>query len=264
MNLKTSKRSLGLNRKYNFNQQFFENIDNEHKAYWLGFIVADGNVSVRKCGSTLSITSIDYDHLEKFKDTINHVGPIRAHGEKNCYRFEVHSIKIVSDLIKLGVVPRKSRCTVVPHLSNDLVNHFIRGVFDGDGTIGFYGDSWRLSIVSGNPQFIIDLKKIITRNDIKGGYISHQKSVDNLTFGGSCLPYKFANFIYKDANIYLDRKYEKYLELCGYIENPINKLNIKIFKPCNIKRCCKVQYAKGLCRYHYDQKRYYGENFEWN
>lgn len=253
--MKLNKRHLGLNRKYYFNQKCFEIIDNEYKAYWLGMLAADGHVRVRKTGNSFCLTSIDKEHLEKYKGFLNHSGEIKLH-HGNCYRFEVCSNKVVNDLITLGIVPRKSFCTSIPNISSVFIRDFIRGVFDGDGTIGFYGNSWRLSITSATKFFIYNIKSIINEFGIFGGSIYHRDNVYTLSFGGNQVAYSFGQFLYNNSNIYLNRKYKKYIELCDYIDNPLMMDIIKKFKYCTASGCNKVLYAKDLCRRHYDRKRH--------
>ena len=247
------------NRKYRFDQDYFGSVDSEEKAYWLGFIMADGHVRVRKGSKSLVLTSIDFEHLEKFKKAIKHGGDIKPHSN-NTYRFEACSGLVVKDLITLGVVPRKSFCTSVSPIDKKLIRHFIRGVVDGDGGIGYYGDSWRISISPATQSFINDLKTIINKDfGIDGGGIDKRGKTFVLTFGGNAQAYNLGNILYGDSSIYLDRKYKRYMKLCKYINNPIKDMIIKIFKYCSMPNCGKILYAKDLCRFHYDQKRYYGE-----
>jgi len=246
------------NRKYNFNQEYFSCIDSEKKSYWLGFIMADGHVSVRKTGNTLALTSIDYDHLGKFKKDIDHAGSIRPHNRKNCYRFEAHSNCMVEDLIKLGIVPRKSFCASFPPIDKKLANHFIRGVVDGDGGIGFYGNSWRISMSSATKSFIDKLKNIINVDfGVTGGSIDRNEKTFTLSFGGNVQAYNLGNILYRSSSVYLDRKYKKFMEMCRYINNPTKCMIIKVFRYCSVPNCGRILYAKDMCRFHYDQNRYY-------
>lgn len=256
--MELSKRCLGLNRKYDFDQNCFELIDTETKAYWLGFLMADGHVRVRRTGNSFCLTSVDLGHLEKYKLFLNHPGDIKPHHD-NCYRFEVYSNKVVNDLLNLGIVPNKSFRASVPNIKDVLLKDFIRGVFDGDGTIGYCGDTWRASVVSATKSFIYDLKSIINRFSVGVSDIDQCGSVYKLSFGGSGLAYAFGKFIYDNATIYLDRKYNKYLELCDYINPKTTELVVRKLKPCSMYGCKKSIYAKNLCRYHYDRSRYLRE-----
>lgn len=257
--MELNKKHMGLNRKYYFNTSCFKVIDTEEKAYWLGYLMADGHVRCRKGGNSFCLTSIDYDHLEKFKSFLEHPSDIKLHNN-NCYRFEVYSNEVTTDLIKLGIVPRKSFCASIPNIETPLLRHFIRGVFDGDGNIGFYGDCWRMSVVSATKSFIYELKTIINDFGVKANSIQKKDSVYAIVCGGNNIAHSFGKFLYENSTIYLERKYAKFLDMCAYIENPVVLDIINIFKPCSIGGCNKILYAKDLCRYHYDQKRYYERN----
>lgn len=123
--------------KYHFNEDVFEKIDNEDKAYWLGFIYADGCVMKKKGGSDiLSITLKidDYVQLYNFCDFLN-LNNKKVALYRDVCRLEVSSNKIVKDLINHGVLYRKTFQLNFPNIDNLLIKHFIRGYFDGDGSI---------------------------------------------------------------------------------------------------------------------------------
>ncbi|MTK11827.1 MAG: hypothetical protein F8N39_06990, partial [Clostridiaceae bacterium] len=137
-------------RKYTHNENFFEGINNELNAYWLGFIYADGFIESKRknCGQKFGITlnSIDEEHLYKFKSHIAATNPIKhylASGYNpngNFSKILITSQKTVEDLKRLGVKENKTLNLTFPDdkkVSNCLIRHFIRGYFDGDGTIYF-------------------------------------------------------------------------------------------------------------------------------
>lgn len=153
-NLSLTMRSNAVNSlKYHCNESFFENIDTEEKAYWLGFIYADGYITSkrkqcnRKLGISLSIK--DINHLEKFNNSIDGDAPIHTYEQKsgysvgNCYcRVVYQSKKLTDDLIRQGVVENKTNILSAPNLhSDDLVLAFVRGYFDGDGSVWMQGKS---------------------------------------------------------------------------------------------------------------------------
>lgn len=136
------------NRKHYCDFTFFEDINSEEKAYWLGYIAADGNVYSSKqrknysAGSTLKIVSKDKEHLQKFKYSIQSDAEIeriinfKGYSNGNAvYRIQIYSNKICEDLIKLGIVPNKSLILKPPKIKKEFYKDFIRGYFDGDGSI---------------------------------------------------------------------------------------------------------------------------------
>lgn len=114
---------------------FFEKIDSEEKAYFLGLLMADGSVSSIRNTITISLKKEDLHIIETFRSILKNNNIITK--TKNNYRLVVYSKKMVNDLIKLGCVDRKTYTnSQFPLISIDMINHFIRGYFDGDGHIG--------------------------------------------------------------------------------------------------------------------------------
>lgn len=125
------------------NDSFFKRIDTEEKAYWLGFIVADGCVQSKRFGSSNNCVSIslakkDEAHLTKFLTSICSNTPITQTVENshNIVKVGIYSLEMVEDLIALGVTVRKSATATVPDIPPELLPHFYRGLFDGDGGVG--------------------------------------------------------------------------------------------------------------------------------
>jgi DNA-binding transcriptional regulator WhiA len=212
---------------YTCNHNFFESINTEKKAYWLGFIYADGYIltddyyKTGKLGIALGIT--DKEHLEEFKKDINSNHPIKVYTNKTKFsnkttycRIVVTSKKLVDDLIKCGVLPSKTEKLVFPDSSivnENLINHFIRGYMDGDGSIIEPKNKKYQLTFCGTKEFIsgiqdklgIDLK--IRKR--------HDNDVNNWTLAitGNYQVEKLLDYIYKDSTIYLKRKYERYINL---------------------------------------------------
>lgn len=130
-------------RKYTHQYDFFENIDTEEKAYWLGFMFADGYIvdysnkyGEDKFGITLH--SKDKETLEQFKKSIQSTNPITdvSSNGRQLHRILMSSQKTVDDLISHGCFKQKSLILKPPTgIPKELIHHFIRGFFDGDGSI---------------------------------------------------------------------------------------------------------------------------------
>jgi hypothetical protein len=137
---------MGAPRKYTLNENYFESVDNETKAYWLGFIYADGFITKRKPGhgqNVLGITLAEKDHVERFCESIGTNKPvktykkIRGYSEESVeHKIALISNKLVSDIEKLGVVENKTfLLESIPKIPEEYVRDFIRGYFDGDGSV---------------------------------------------------------------------------------------------------------------------------------
>lgn len=218
-------------RRYHCNDSFFDTIDTEEKAYWLGFIYADGYITSNSLGITLS--SRDKSHLEKLSISLSSDYPINTYeysGYGNTYgsRLLIKSDLIVSDLIRHGVFYKKSLILMPPNLTDiALVMHFIRGYMDGDGSISIsktkYGDSFRLRFegtleVLTWLQFIFNTKcKLQKRKkDDKNSY--------SLDYGGNLSVLSKLNLIYNNATVFLDRKYARYKMLQSFYPE-MDKMN---------------------------------------
>jgi hypothetical protein len=214
-------------RKLKYNERYFKNIDTEDKAYWLGFIVADGCVveTIKERAKNPSYSLIiqlsikDKDHLEKFKQSINYNGEIKITNvfTQGAYRdyatIRICNKKLCDDLAKWGVVPNKTFNTIFPYnIPPNLYRHFIRGYWDGDGHL-----CTSVSQVGciGSKKFINSLQCVCRRfnKDLTKVKLYPNKSMYDYKKGGTNQAKLLANFIYKDATIYLDRKYKLYQDL---------------------------------------------------
>ena len=148
---KAMTRPVDGHRKYTCNDDFFVNIDTEQKAYWLGFITADGCVMGNKM--QINLAASDVAHLEKLRLHMGATNPVtlgttKASGKVyNRASFVVTSETLVNGLRLHGVSERKSLNSSPASIPARLVRHYWRGVVDGDGSIPQSGDSPRISLV---------------------------------------------------------------------------------------------------------------------
>ena len=122
--------------KYTYNENYFETIDTEDKAYWLGFIAADGSIVNNGTALEIGLSAKDKNHLIKFINNIN--GDINMLKERTntagngktykTVRVNVCSKKMCNDLFNLGIVPNKSLTLQFPkNIPNSLIKHYLRG-----------------------------------------------------------------------------------------------------------------------------------------
>jgi hypothetical protein len=141
VSIRSRLQKIGVNtsnfRKYTLREDAFSGITRE-AAYWLGFLMADGNVSSSSSAITLSLQTSDLGHLEKWKQFLSYEGPIlwnKNRNETTYPRVIVTSRQLVTDLARYGVVPRKS---LIAEIRKDYLVYsadFWRGAIDGDGSI---------------------------------------------------------------------------------------------------------------------------------
>lgn len=202
--------------KYFCNNSFFENINCEIKAYWLGFIYADGYNSGYEL--VIRLSSIDEEHLKIFRDHIESNNNIITKFEKN-KNFKnggkyVSSIRIArknicNNLTAIGCIKAKSLIIRFPRLEKHLIRHFLRGYFDGDGCITHDRRGFgRAIFYSGSLLFIDDIEKILLKQKI---YFNRGKKDKRfLTINRMDDLLKLYYFLYKDSTVKLDRKYKKF------------------------------------------------------
>lgn len=207
--------SRGRGLKASCNEDYFKNIDTEEKAYWLGFIMADGNVSNFSGGYYLkfSLQKNDVDAIKAFKNAIEFTGTI-IHNRNNI-GISIGSKSIYNDLNRYGIIERKSGKEIIPFglIPDELIRHFIRGYFDGDGCVseaGYVGiccgiDFANMFVNNINPNFRI---KNFDTTDV----------VVNLCCTRKIYCKEFYKYCYKDSNIYLQRKFSRFVENYGFIK----------------------------------------------
>lgn len=206
-------------RKYNVDDTFFDNIDTEEKAYWLGFFLADASVSDNENRITIGLSIRDYDHLHRLKKSLNMTYPIREFISSNGYEsceISFNSKNIKEKLISYNVIPNKKKYGKHPLLllNNDLIKHYIRGFFDGDGsvseTIRKENGNKRYAIeIASCQEMLIFIKNFLKNNNIEVSDIKKHMSIYEIKTSNNLEIIKFFNLIYKNANIYLPRKYER-------------------------------------------------------
>lgn len=150
-------------RSITLNECFFDVVNTELSAYWLGFIYADGCVTFKSRSNRLSFTlSVkDIDHLKSFAEDVGsgrsriYTYQTRNDFERKIERraknynsklvidackFEVYSKRLISSLVLHGAVPQKTFKLCFPEsIGFDVVRHFVRGYFDGDGYVSVSG-----------------------------------------------------------------------------------------------------------------------------
>lgn len=202
-------------RKYKINDTFFENIDSEEKAYFLGILYADGNVSKR--GSQIKISLKDEDLVRQLSKIIYNFEKIYkedrvVEGRKyTYYSLSIYSQKIKNDLSKLGCVPAKTFSIRLPSFikESDLCPHFIRGYFDGDGCISIDCEERTKIDITSNHEFVKDLISFFKEKLNIDCYFGTRKNSACLQFSAQQDVDKFVDYIYNDASIFLQRKKDK-------------------------------------------------------
>ncbi len=208
--------------RYHHNPAAFEDIDTESSAYWLGFLAADGNWQRRGDGQAqlfVSLHTKDREHVLKLRAFLQSNHPIHEihfhNPPRSQARLVIRSDKLCADLERYGVTQRKSATLRFPELRDGLVRHYIRGYVDGDG--GVYvridktGPRYSFSVTS-NRQFLDQIQGFLMqacelrRTKIDGSSMSNPL-YGKLVYGGRQQVTRIACYLYRDATVYLDRKF---------------------------------------------------------
>lgn len=214
-----------LNVRYNLDETFFDVIDTEEKAYVLGFIMADGCISKSSHKLVINLKSTDDVLLEDIKTVMKYDGPLRYYdGHTSVHKGkEIRSSRgvtlcivrkrIAEGLKKHGVTPAKSLTLGFPSpsiMETNLWRHFIRGYFDGDGTVHVGGESCCLRwSICGTLNFCVGLGEVFSQNDIRHNKIASANKYNGLHtihVGGHYNLKRLWTFLYAGSTIWLERK----------------------------------------------------------
>lgn len=229
-------------KKHTFNEHYFDQIDNEHQAYWLGFIWADGYMAIRnRNGHTsyefkLSLKEDDYQHLEKFNKDLNGNYNIKFYKQKTGFgeysecRLLITNQHFGKTLVeKYGLVPHRSDCSkLLMNIPEHLMKHFIRGLLEADGYFckysiverDYYINKYRVSL-GANEAMLRTIENHLMNNHIintsERKLVQRHEGQDGeyrtLEITGKAQCISLLDYIYDGATIYLERKYKKYLNI---------------------------------------------------
>lgn len=225
---------MGLKKyPYTCNYHYFDNIDTEEKAYWLGFLTADGWINKSE-KTNAGVTGIelqygDIEHLRKFNKSIRgnyqitdrwracSISTKDPNKKHHTCVIRIFSLTMYKTLCNLGFCDNKTYDFCIPEIRKDLVRHYIRGYFDGDGCFTFTNKTFHINFVTASKMLNDDVAKILefeNFNFIKNSYINDFNTIMyKLDVYRIKDKIKFLDWIYQDCNIYLDRKYKKYLKV---------------------------------------------------
>lgn len=234
------KRSTGPHTKINIDEAFFASIDTPEKAYWLGFIAADGYVKRHSGGGLvlqIKLSRKDESHLNLFKTQILSEHRItRGFSTSNItgrtYQWSSLRIvrkSIVTDIWRHGVTANKSADLRLPGLPEPLLVHFIRGYFDGDGCWYKHRHQLSFNIRSSSEAFALDLQEVlISQCEASRTTIGLYNGAFILGYEGNKQCRRIFDYLYKeDQGPKLDRKYQFALKHL----DPSNKSGLSMNDP---------------------------------
>jgi len=205
-------------RSNKVDETYFEKINTPAKAYFLGLLAADGCVSLKRNAIKLSLKNEDAYILEYFREEINASNRVLVHGSHS--RIEFSSLKMKSDLAKLGIVPQKTYALTWPKLQNKFYSHYIRGFIDGDGCWYIRKrkeciDTVGVSVGCVSFNFLNEMQTQLTHScgvrPFTPRKIKIQSGIDfySIRYPGNNLSKKIAKYVYPKnmGKFYMTRKY---------------------------------------------------------
>lgn len=231
-------------RKYHANEHYFDEIDTEDKAYFLGLLLTDGCLTRpyysnnhRQNSIILSLQDTDKAILEKFREYTDNTRPLRFTDQKhkkstyhNGYEFRIISEHMHRRLCEIGITPEKSLKTFYPTcIPLELDRAFIRGMIDGDGCI-CKKKTFKVSLVGTETLLKTVKEKIYEHTEINCNIENCNKNQNpitkELTIKGKLKCKFFLDWLYDGATLFLDRKYniykDKYCDNFTYYGSPLS------------------------------------------
>lgn len=217
-------------RKYMINEKYFDVIDTPNKAYILGLLYADGYNNPDKSTVCLSLRYDDKYILERINEEIGSNKPLKyikcddhfasnGYISKDMYKIEVYSSHMCKVLLERGMIKGKSLLLKYPlFITENLHNHFIRGYFDGDGSVYTYENKrkYKQPIITftSTADFCESVLAILREKTGIGGGIYDASCHNNITkvlsICGKNQCIAVLDWLYKDADLFLPRKYDRY------------------------------------------------------
>ena len=198
-----------------YNIHFFDEY-NINSCYWAGFIAADGYVRFDRANVSIHLSANDSSHLKKLEILTSYVGKTRVHDNDCCLSFAGEWFpKALAD--NFDIYPRKTfNVTISNKIPKDMIPHFLRGYFDGDGCVTNAGEYLKISFTSGSTTLLKQISEFFYDNDIRvRNEFGMPKVFNNCFIAYNCKnAQQVLDLLYLDSTelTRLDRKYQLYLQ----------------------------------------------------
>ena len=184
----------------------FLDLQDDETLYWLGYLIADGNVSSNRNRINIA-TNKDPEHLKKYISFLE--SPVKLTKYKNkrfkCWEYSVNfaNKEVKEYLISLGITPNKS---LDVKINFDVSYSLLRVLIDGDGYVRKYSEARsHISLASGSIDLLNQIKDFLDKENIYS-YIEIKKDINLINIGRQKDVSLLANNLYNNASVYLERK----------------------------------------------------------
>lgn len=195
---------------HSIDEGFFKTIDSPKKAFWLGFICADGSIYKVRNSLCFTITQKEKYLIERFSaDVCSTYIITKVEKQKGRYggsffKITIYNQTFIENLLNAGKTYYKENLLSIPVMPDNLIKDFIRGYFEGDGSISFNISikSWIVR-VSGNQNLLTHFKNFISENlfSENKGYIGKDRTISFLSYGGNKSTKKLINYLYYSNDV---------------------------------------------------------------
>lgn len=215
-------------KQLHVDEEYFQEINSNEKAYWLGYICADGHIN--QSNGKLHLSSKDQEIIFKFKNAINSEHAISHEfilDKRTNKSYERYVIQITNKFFVFHILKyltnKKSDILEMPLIDEKYYSYFFAGLFDGDGSISFKKNGYPVANLISTKEILYFLMKYLNIEGTLQKVTKKKKNIWKLYFYSDIR--KFLPFIYHDSSFsYLQRKYEKYKEFLKW--QPIRRLKI--------------------------------------
>jgi len=201
--------------KHNYINRFANGIIDDETAYWFGFLCADGSVS--KYSVSISLASYDFKHLIKiplFFEDLQYYLYMRNRSNSRSIVYTVNSREIANNLVKLGIPYNKNKNDIdLSFVSDNLFRHFVRGYFDGDGSVSVYNyKGLRICVgFRGQYQVLDRIQRHLNENiELSNVKIAKDGNSHNLCFRSRQNVFDLLYYLYDKTELFLERKRLKF------------------------------------------------------
>ena len=221
-----------INRRHRINASYFDSIDTPEKAYWLGFVWADGCISkttTRASGPNrmrLAQKWSERHHLERFNKTIEadySITCVKHPNGAKVAQLDVNCRPFCEARERLGYDVKAKRVHV-PAIPKALLPHFVRGYFDGDGCLSLYDQTvkqWTVHkqewSITGQRGLMAEIKTILTADagvtpSVELKQYKRSPDTASVRYGKKADVAKLHDYLYQNASVYLESKHQKFVD----------------------------------------------------